>query len=232
MSPLLTAWEVMLSDPEARAAWEKAVAADARSATSWDEEFARAPAEPAEEARARRHHRAEAIRPLTDGLVRRLRDGNLLALAFVGDGIERAPIPPAAWEGNCLTIYIDPEQAVGRLGDGRMVTGLRFRWAAPAAAPMAAQAAPAATPAAPSRPARGRPRRGKDDLSPAEGRAAYLAWCRRINHDPRDLKAPSPSWKMVWSEFRGMIKRETIRAIHQDVWGPRASEKGRKSGPA
>lgn len=221
MSPLLTAWEVMLSDPEARAAWEKAVAADARSAASWDEEFARAPAEPAEEARARWHHCAEAIRPLTEGLLRRLRGGDLLALAFVGDVIERAPIPPAAWEGNCLTIYIDPEQAVGRLGDGRMVTGLRFRWAAPAAAP-----------AAPSRPAPGRPRRGEGHLSLAQGRTAYMAWCRRIERDPRDPKARSPSWLEVWSEFRGMIKRETIRDIHQKAWGPRASEKGRKGGPA
>ncbi|WP_198378815.1 hypothetical protein [Neoroseomonas rubea] len=56
-----------------------------------------------------------------------------------------------------------------------------------------------------------------------------MAWLRRIKRDPRNPNTPSPSWNEAWAEFRGMMKRETCRAIHQDVWGARASERGRKS---
>lgn len=148
----------------------------------------------------------------------------MLAEGWPDDGGDRRMIPPPAWAGMGLDV-----EAGRAEGGGRAWAGLRFR---PAAAQAALMAAPAAAPAAPSRPARGRPRRGEDDLSLAEGRAAYLAWCRRIKRDPRDPDARSPSWQEVWSKFRGLMKRETIRAIHQQAWGPKASEKGRKGGPA
>lgn len=206
---LLTAWEAMLTDPDARAAWETAVVADERAAAAWDAVRVRDPAwEHGDEVRARHHHRHAAIGPLKDALLRRLRDGDVLAMGFLGDGIERAPVPPAVWEG--FGVYVDPDRHVGRLADGCMVTGLRFR---------VEQAAPA-----PSAPV-DRPRTRYDAY-----REFYEGFLAEHGFDRGDPSKPIPTLAEVEKALVGLVPRDAIRSLQKEAYGEIASRRGRRVG--
>lgn len=204
---LLTAWEAMLTDPDARAAWETAVVADERAAAAWDAVRVRDPAwEHGDEVRARHHHRHAAIGPLKDALLRRLREGDVLGMGFLGDGVERSPVPPAAWEG--FGVYLDPDRHVGRLADGRMVTGLRFR---------VEQAEPAS--AVPTV----RPATRHDAY-----REFYEGFLAANGLNPDDPFADPPTLAAAEEALVGLIPRDTIRLLQKEAWGDAASRRGRR----